>query len=274
MGTSLAEIQWFPGRERRKERRQASAELYPELSLNLENPLARILVLPTSAEFQKGAGADGSGESFAIRVAPRVPFVLNEDWHLISKTDVAWVWQDDVAGPGQQDGLSDLVQTFFLSPERSLDWDVHWGIGPSFIIPTATHDSLGTRKFSIGPSLSIFRQRDEWTTSLTLNHSWSVAGSDSAPHVSLTTIRPVLAYIAPSSTTIALGADLSYDWNNEVWRGPVSLRLSQLTILGKRPIQWGIGFEYFPMDDDPNEADWGALFQISVPFEAPDWGRR
>ena len=225
------------GMERRQERRRAATEQYPDLSWRLQNPLARILVLPTSAEYRKGGGPFGEGEVFSIRFAPRVPFVLNEDWHVISKTDLAWVSQDEIA-VGEQEGLSDLIQTFFFSPDRSIAWDLYWGAGPSFVLPTASDDFLGTEKFSMGPTFAVFRQREDWTAGLTLSHVWSVAGPDGVPDVSLSRVEPVVAYTAPTSTTIALGAELTYDWENEIWRGPLTFRVSQLTLIRERPIQW------------------------------------
>ena len=40
--------------------------------------------------------------------------------------------------------------TFFLSPAKP--HKLIWGVGPTFVIPTATADQLGQGKFSLGPS--------------------------------------------------------------------------------------------------------------------------
>ena len=39
--------------------------------------------------------------------------------------------------------------TFFLSPAKP--HKLIWGVGPTFVIPTATADQLGQGKFSLGP---------------------------------------------------------------------------------------------------------------------------
>lgn len=258
------------GRERRLERREAATEAYPELQRRLQNPLARILVVPTSLEYAEGGGMIGAGQAFTVRVGPRLPIPLNDDWHLISKTELTWTWQEDIMPRSRQHGLGDLVQTFFLSPDRSLSYDVYWGLGPTFVLPTASHDLLGSERVSVGPSFGFFRQRDRLTTGVILNHLWSVAGPSSAGQVDATRIEPLIAYTFPTSTTVAVGAELTYNRVTSQWSGPLEFRLSQLTLLAERPVEWGLGFRTFPFNQT-GEAEWGALFTVSLPFEAPRW---
>lgn len=252
------------GYERRQERRQEARELYPELPQRLQNPLARILSIPSRVEYYEGAGIDSSGDSLAIRVAPRVPITLSRDWHIISKTDIAWKRQRNVVGSEVQEGLTDLTQTLFFSPERSLGWGTYWGLGPTFIIPTATDDFLGSDKFSIGPSLAVYRQTEQWIAGLVCSHLWSVAGSGDAD-VNGTRVEPLIAYTAPTATTIGLGAEINYNWETEAWTIPVELRLSQLTILWQQPVQWTVGGQYYARDDG-NSPEWGAFFQVTIPL--------
>ena len=63
--------------------------------------------------------------------------------------------------------------------------------------------------------------------------------------------------------------------NGEVVRQvvPVDPDTDRILIRG-RPLQWGVGLEYFAMGDDDNEHDWGAFLQVSFPLESPRWGRR
>ena len=255
-----------PGRERRQERRTIASEEYPELTRKLLNPLARVLTIPISFEHLEGAGLEGNGQAFTVRVAPRVPFVLNDDWHLISKTDLAWSTQKNVIAESEQEGLTDLTQTLFFSPDRSLGWGVYWGVGPTFVLPTATEDFLGTDKFSIGPSAAVYKQAKQWTTGVLFNHVWSVAGSDHANYVSSSRIEPLIAYTAPTATTIAVGAEINHNWQNNSWIVPVELRVSQLTMIFNNPVQWSIGGKHYFSDAD-SAPDWGAFFQVTIPLD-------
>ena len=255
-----------PGRERRQVRRTSAREEYPELTRKLLNPLARVLTIPTSFEYLEGAGIEEIGQTFTTRIAPRVPFVLNNDWHLISKTDLAWSTQKNVIGSTEQEGLTDFIQTLFFSPDRSLGWGIYWGVGPTFVLPTATDDFLGTDKFSIGPSAAVYKQAKQWTTGVLFNHVWSVAGSDDANYVSSSRIEPMIAYTAPTATTIAVGAEINRNWQNNSWLVPVELRVSQLTMIFNAPVQWSIGGKHYFSDVD-SAPDWGTFFQVTIPLD-------
>ena len=53
-----------------------------------------------------------------------------------------WFAARDV--PNFEFGLGDTTQSFFLSPSKPTASGLIWGIGPAFLLPTATDDSLGT----------------------------------------------------------------------------------------------------------------------------------
>ena len=50
-----------------------------------------------------------------------------------------------------------------------------WGLGPVFLWPTATNDTLGAGKFGIGPSVLALYQKDPRTVGVLANHLWSFA---------------------------------------------------------------------------------------------------
>ena len=68
---------------------------------------------------------------------------------------------------------------------------------------------------------------------------------------------------------MALGAELTYDREADRWTGPAELRFAQLTLLREQPVQWGIGFRYYPFHKS-GEPDWGGFFQVSVTLKLSD----
>lgn len=258
---------WLPGRDRRLERREAAVEENPELSLRLENPLARILVLPVDTGFQKGGAAD----RWAMRFSPRVPFVICEDWHLISRSEWSVVHSGGQGGQADGDGLSDITQSFFFSPDRAVVEQLYWGAGLSMVIPTATDDTLASDKFSLGPTLGVFRQREPWTLGMVATHLWSVAGSGSARNLSTTRLEPVIAYTSSFGTSVSLSAELNYDWLRDDWQVPLEGAVTQLTQLGGRPLQFGVGARYW-LDREAGQPDWSVFLRIALPLRSPRWG--
>lgn len=258
-------------REDRLERRREANEEYPELALRLENPLARILALPIDIGFQKGGGA--GPDRFAVRFAPRVPFVLNDDWHLISRTEFSWVETDGKDGVKDSHGLTDVTQSFFFSPDEPAVEELYWGAGFSMVLPVATDRALGSNQFSLGPTLGVFRQRDPWTLGMTLTQLWSVAGEDDARNVSLTRVEPVVAYTSSMGTTVALSAEMNYDWLRGDWEVPIEFSLSQLTLLRDRALVIGLGARYWVVRDG-DQPSWGAFLKLTLPLRSPRWGER
>jgi hypothetical protein len=71
--------------------------------------------------------------------------------------------------------------TFFLSPAKPKK--LIWGVGPTFLLPTATDDVLGQKKWSVGPSIVLLTQPGHWTLGALINNVWSFAGSGNSPSV-------------------------------------------------------------------------------------------
>lgn len=78
-----------------------------------------------------------------------IPISLNTDWNLIVRTILPVIYRDNYTD-GQEFGLGDTTQSFFLSPSQPTAGGLIWGIGPVFLWPTGTDNSLGTQKWGVG----------------------------------------------------------------------------------------------------------------------------
>ena len=117
-----------------------------------------------------------------LNIQPVIPTKLNARWNLISRIIQPIVWQPyPTQTTGGEYGLGDMNSTFFLSPGKP--GKVIWGVGPAFVVPTATNQLLGQGKFSIGTSVVVLAQPGHWTIGSLINNVWSVAGSGGRPVV-------------------------------------------------------------------------------------------
>ena len=71
------------------------------LAQELTNPIASLYTLPIQLNFDGDLGAGGDGSQEVLNVQPLIPFALNDDWHLISRTIIPFIHQEDVAWKGQ-----------------------------------------------------------------------------------------------------------------------------------------------------------------------------
>ena len=182
-----------------------------------------------------------------LNIQPVVPFRLSDDWNLITRTIVPVASQFDVTGAStSESGLGDSVVTAFLSPSKGR---ITWGVGPVFLIPTATDDALGSGKLGIGPSAVALRQSGGWTVGGLANHLVSVAGSEDRGKVNATFLNPFLTYNWRSGAGITLNVEYTHDWENDVDVLAVNFpTLTGVTRFGSQTVSFAISprFHFAP----------------------------
>jgi hypothetical protein len=256
LGSSLAPAPDNAGDE------QAKAAALVKATLN---PIASLISLPLQNNFDWGAGPNDDGFQYKLNVQPVIPISLNEDWNVISRTIVPYVYQDNVIGTSSQSGLADTVQSLFFSPVRPTARGWIWGAGPVLQLPTATDDLLGEEKWGAGPTAVVLKQEGRVTYGALVNQVWSFAGEDSRTDVSRTFLQPFVSYTTKTFTTLGLNAESTYDWEHEQWTVPLNAFVQQLLKVGKQPISVQLGGRYYA-DGPSGGPEWGLRFQVSLLF--------
>jgi len=111
------------------------------------------------------------GFKYTLNVQPVIPVSLNNNWNLISRIILPVVSQSDIINKGSTIfGLSDVIQSMFFSPAEFTANGIIWGVDPVFLLPTATKDFLGAKKWGVGPTVVMLKQIGSWTIGLLGNH--------------------------------------------------------------------------------------------------------
>jgi len=238
------------------------------LAQALTNPVAELVTIPIQMNFDQDVGTADDGTKIQTNVQPVIPFDIDENWNLITRTIVPVIYQHDVfPGAGSQFGLGDINMSLFFSPKQLTAAGLNWGVGPVFLVPTATDSLLGGKKWAAGPGAVGLVLRGPWTVGLLANHIWSFAGDDDRPDINNTFMQPFIAYTWPSAWTFSVQSETSYNWQNEQWSVPVNAALSKLVRFGKLPVSLQGGLGYWA--ESPDNGPEGLRFRLQANLVLP-----
>ena len=192
-----------------------------DLAKQLANPISSLISVPMQNNFDFGGGPTGDGYRYSFDIRPVMPFSISDDWNLISRTIIPYIYQENIFGTSSQSGLSDTVQSLFFSPKEPTSDGWIWCAEPVLLLPTATDDLLGTEKWGAGPTAVALKQDGPWTYGALANHIWSYAGDDSRQEVNSTFLQPFVSYTTKRQTTFDISTESTYDWENGQWTVPL-----------------------------------------------------
>ena len=232
------------------------------LAQELTNPIASLYTLPMQLNFDQDLGVGGDGSQEVLNLQPLIPFSLNEDWHLISRTIIPLIHQEDVAWKGQdQSGLGDILQSFFLSPSQTPENGWIWGVGPAVSLPTASEDAFGVDSWALGPTAVILKTKGPWTVGILVNQLWSLG--DGGKDYNGTYAEPWVSYVTSTNTTISVSVESIYDWNSDELALPLNLIVDQLVMIGDQPVSIGAAAKYWADSPEGGPDGWGLRLQVT-----------
>jgi hypothetical protein len=241
-----------------------------------QNPVASLISVPLQNNDNFGIGPyNRTGNIFNIQ--PVIPTKLSDKVMLITRVIQPIVWQPYADQPtGGQAGLGDMNPTFFLSPANA--GKLIYGVGPAFVIPTATSAQTGQGKFSLGPSVVALVQPGHWTVGVLINNVFSVAGSSNRPDVNQMLLQYFVNYNMKKGYYLTTGPIVTANWNakgtgdaasgdditgGSVWVVPFGGGIGQIRRLGYQPINWTVQF-YGNAVHPPGASPWSFKFQIAL----------
>ena len=243
---------------------QSAAELAQELT----NPVANIVTVPIQLNVDQNLGLADDGTKVYANVQPVIPFKLNEDWNLITRTIMPIVYQEDIfPGAGSQFGLGDISLSLFFSPKEPTAGGLIWGAGPILLLPTATDSMIGAKKWGAGPSAIVLKMNGPWTMGLLANHVWSFAGDKDRIDISNTFMQPFAAYTWPSAWTVSAQSETTYNWETEQWSVPINVAVAKLVKFGKLPVSLQAGVGYWV--ESPDAGPEGFRFRLQANIVLP-----
>jgi len=236
-----------------------------ELAKKTQNPIADMMSVPLQYNLYTD-GALGSSTMSVLNVQPVIPFQINEEWNLITRTIIPLI--SAPTSHGRVTGIGDSSLSFFFSPRKT--GTTTWGVGPVLQLPTASDDALGTQTFGIGPTAVIIKTEKQWVYGGLVNYIHSIGETPNGVKTNLLLIQPIVNYNIPKKpgTAISFSPGITCNFerkSGDRWTMPLGLQVSQITKFGKQPVSLNLGV-YKNVVRTLADPDWNFRFQLTYLF--------
>ena len=238
-----------------------------ELQRAAQNPVADLISVPFqyNAFFETGP-LDKTQN--VLNIQPVIPFSLNDDWNLITRTIIPVIDQPPFYdGMGSTCGLGNIQLSTFFSLREPGEW--LWGLGPVFEFPSHSDDRLGSDNWSAGPSFVALKMDGPWVYGGLINQLWSYTHED--PEINKMLIQPFLNYNMEEGWYLTSSPILTADWSadsSNQWTVPVGGGVGRLVRIGKLPVNFSVQ-AYYNVETPDSGSDWSARFQITFLLPKP-----
>jgi hypothetical protein len=247
----------------------ANASDTEALAKAVQNPVASMISLPLQNNINTGIGPDDKTQNI-LNIQPVWPLELNDDWNLITRTIIPVVSQPDIltpAGEGCINGLGDTTFTAFISPSDT--GDIIWGVGPVFLLPTATDNALGSDKWGAGLSAVVLTMPGRWVIGSLVNNIWSFAGSGDKD-VNSFLWQYFVNYNFDDGWYFTSAPIITANWeadSDHRWTVPFGGGFGKIFTIGKQPMNAQLSAYKNVITPDDYGADW--QFRVQLQFLFP-----
>ena len=229
-----------------------------------QNPIANLISVPFQNNTTFGVPPYDRTQN-VLNIQPVIPVPLSDDLLLVTRTILPFVAQPDAGGNGTIWGLGDLNPTFFFVPKT--ESHITWGLGPTFVLPTATSTQTGLGKWSIGPAGVVVVTSGQWVYGGLANQIWSFAGDGSRPAVSQFLFQPFVNYNLAHGWYLTSSPIMTANWNasGEKWTVPLGGGVGKLFKIGDQPVNTSLQLYWNAVRPD-NAGDFTLRFQVQLLF--------
>ncbi|MCP9826756.1 neuromedin U [Synechococcus sp. EJ6-Ellesmere] len=170
---------------------KSTEEAAAALAKAAQNPIANLISLPFQNNTIFGYGPLGKRTQNVLNIQPVIPVPLSKDLLLVTRTIVPFIYQPTSAsGNTGEFGLGDINPQFYFSPRTNSN--ITWGLGPTFVLPTATQSLTGQGKWSAGPAAVVVVTTKHMVFGAVGNNVWSFAGASDRQSVNQFLVQPFL----------------------------------------------------------------------------------
>jgi hypothetical protein len=259
--TAQAEPQVGPARPAAPSDVPSEAEKAAALAKEAQNPIANLISLPFQNNTNFGVGPQGQRTQNVLNIQPVIPVPLSKDLLLVTRTIIPVIYQPTSASGNEGEfGLGDINPSFFFVPRTNSK--ITWGVGPTFVLPTATQPFTGQGKWSAGPTGVVLVTTRQMVFGALANNVWSFAGSSDRQSVNQLLIQPFFNYNFPRGWYLTASPIITSNWeaenDDDQWTVPIGGGFGRVFAIGEQQVN----------------ASLQAFWNVVKPDGAGDWTLR
>jgi len=239
-----------------------------KLLSTFQNPVGSLISVPFQNNTNFPIGRFSRVQD-VLNIQPVIPLNVSEDWLLITRWITPVVYQPNLLNPaGGANGLGDLNPSLFLSPAHP--GKLIWGVGPTFLFPTATDPTLGQGKWGAGPSVVLLTQPAHWTIGFLANNIWSIGGERYRPLVNQFLVQYFITYNMKEGWFLTDSPIITSNWMAPAgnrWLVPFGGGVGKIMRVSKQPLVWQVNAYYNTIHpQDLPYPKWQVRLQVALLF--------
>ena len=234
-----------------------------QLAKKLQNPIADLISVPFQSNTNFNYGPN-RGTQELLNFQPVIPFHLNADWNVITRTIVPFLWQPSLRpAPSVPFGVAPIQFSAFLSPTAAFDgWTL--GAGPITQLPTASSTTLGSNVWGAGPTAVAVRTTEHWVTGVLVNNVFSFGGTPGRGGTRYNNflVQPFVNYNFGGGWYVGTSPLITANWlvsGDKAWTLPVGGQFGRVIKLGKLPVNLQLGAYYNAL-----RPEYGSTWQLKT----------
>ncbi|WP_430817660.1 hypothetical protein [Carboxylicivirga sp. RSCT41] len=252
----------------------SKAEL-ESLHRELDNPLAKrwSLVFQENFGINQGTLVDGNVTSNTFFFQPALPIPFGKNKVFTARPVFPIVTQPDfsadASGGKKVSGFGDIQMAALFGPGNAKG--LVWGVGATFVFPTASSSHLGQGKWQAGPTVMLFHLAKTWNKGVFIQHWWSYAGDDDRADVALTDFQYVIRRNF-SNWSLGMGPSIKIDWKLGWDDGvtiPIGLGYTKTALIGKMPVKLRLEPQFSIYRSSIYANVWNIRLQVAPVIKSP-----
>ena len=138
-----------------------------------------------------------------------------------------------------------------------------WGVGPTFIFPTASRPETGQGKWQVGPAAAVAFFPKQWLLGVLVQNPISFAGDHDRKDISVMIVQPFVSYQLGNGWFVRSQPQIIFNWKSGKQLVPLDLGVGRVFKIGKQDVNCFIEPNWNISHDGP-APKYGITFGVSL----------